>query len=134
VSLELLKNEMKNDITPLDVISSVLYYLKEDEFSTNYEKIHRAFFKVKDSELLKEFAFRTSGPYPYSELLENVFSRLTISGLLGCRNPDFERFTIEEKQRKRIEKGALRKFSEEQKKELASISKIIRKDLSLSTE
>lgn len=129
MALEVLKKEMQEDITPLDVVAGILYFFVEEEFPTDYEKLHRAFYKVKDNELLKEFSFRKGGPFPYSELLENVFSRLTISGLLGCRNPDYDRFTIEKKQRERIARGSITKFSSEKKKKLASLSKRIQKDL-----
>lgn len=123
--LEVLKKELQKNITPLDVVGGILFFLEEDEFSTDYEKLHKAFYKVKDNNLLNEFSFRKGGPFPYSELLENIFSRLTISGLLGCSNPDYRKFTISGKQRKRIEEGILNKFSKSQKKDLASISKRI---------
>lgn len=109
--LELLKTELQKNITPLDIVGAILFFFEKDEFSTDYEKLHEAFYKVKDSPLLDEFSFRKGGPYPYSELLENIFSRLTISGLLGCKNPDYRKFTISQKQRKRIKNGILNNFS-----------------------
>ena len=124
------RKKIQEDITPLDVVASILYFFGDDaKFTTNYEKLHQAFFRMKENLLLKEFQFREGGPYPYSELLENVFSRLAISGLLGCQNPDYRQFTINKGQRGRIEAGSLKKFSGEQIRELKSISREIQENL-----
>ncbi len=42
---------------------------------------------------------------------------------------DESKYTINEKQRKRIEQGILTKFSEEQKKELKKLAKKIEREL-----
>lgn len=128
-TLESLKERFQKDVTPLDVVASILYFFEKDEFSTDYGMLHKAFYKVRDNGILKEFTFRKGGPYPYSELLENVFARMTLSGLLGCQNPDYRQFTIDKKQRKRIKEGLLKKFSKSQKKDLESLSLKIQKSL-----
>ena len=125
-SLLSLKEEFEREITPLDVLAGVLYFFGDNvEFTTNYEKIHRAFNELRDTPLLKEFIFLGGGPYPYSELLENVFSRLSISGLIRCENPDYRRFRITEEQRRRIEESVLKKFSNSQREQLREISRHI---------
>lgn len=129
LALESLKERFQKDVTPLDVVTGIVYFFKKDEFSTDYGKLHKAFYKVRGNGFLKEFTFRKGGPYPYSELLENVFARMAISGLLGCQNPDYRQFTITREQRKRIREGLLKKFSRSQKKELKSLSLKIQKKL-----
>jgi len=128
-SLESLKKKFESEVTPMDVIAGILYFFGETEFSTNYERLNNAFYKEKENQFLKEFRFREGGPYPYSELLDNVFSRLSVSGLLGCQNPDYRQFTMNENQIKRIEKGPLKKFSSGQIIELKSLSRRIKENL-----
>lgn len=117
------------DPTPLDVIAGILSYFDEEEFTTDFEKIHSQFFEFREVELFKEFSFRDNGIYPYSELLEDIFSRLSVSGLLTCQNPIYQRFEIKERQKEIIRRTSLRKFNEPQKRELERISKIIQKSL-----
>lgn len=128
-SLESLKKRFQEDITPLDVTAAIIYFFGENEFTTSYEKLNRAFQKEKKSEFLREFRFLEGGSYPYSELLDSVFSRLSISGLLGCQNPDYRKFFLRQDQLERIEKGSLKKFSPKQIKELKSLSSSILKSL-----
>ena len=117
------------DPTPLDVIAGILSYFDKEEFTTDFDKIHSQFFAFRDEELFKEFSFKDNGIYPYSELLEDIFSRLSVSGLLTCQNPIYQRFEIKEKQKEIIRKTSLRKFSDPQKQELERISKIIQRSL-----
>ena len=128
-SLESLKKRLQEDITPLDIAAAILYYFGEVEFTTDYEKLNRAFYKERKNKFLKEFRFLEGGSYPYSELLDSIISRLSISGLLGCQNPDYRKFFIRKEQIERIEAGALRKFSEEQKREIESLSNRILRQL-----
>jgi len=129
MSLESLKKKFQEDITPLDVTAAILYFFGDIEFTTSYEKLNRAFYKERENPLLREFRFLEGGPYPYSELLDSVFSRLSISGLLGCRNPDYRKFFVQKNQRDRIENGILKKFSPDQVEELKSLSNCILKSL-----
>jgi hypothetical protein len=130
VSRELLKQKLQEDITPLDVVASVIYFFGENaSFPTNYKKLHQAFFVEKKSKFFKEFNFKESGPYPYSELLESVFSRIAISGLLGCKNPDFRKYIMTSDQLRKIKAGSLKKFSETDQEELKVLSQRIQANL-----
>ena len=127
---ELLRKSIERDITPLDVIAGILFHFEDNAtFTTNYEKLHRAFYAVKNYPLLKEFKFLERGVYPYSELLESVFSRLAISGLLSCLNPDYRQYTLNNDQRERIRIGILKKFDPRQMEELKSIGQEILSNL-----
>jgi hypothetical protein len=128
-SLGSLKKRLQEDITPLDVAAAILYYFGEVEFTTDYEKLNRAFYKERENEFLKEFRFLEGRSYPYSELLDSIISRLSISGLLGCQNPDYRKFFIRKEQIERIAAGSLRKFSEKQKQEIKSLSNKILQQL-----
>jgi len=130
--IETLKENMNKTIFPLDVIAGILYYFGKDvEFSTNHERIQRAFYKHKEDPILGAFKFKKGGPYPYSELLENTFTRITISGLLSCYNPDYKIFKINEGQIDRINNNSLNKFKPELRERLKKISEEIHNDLSL---
>jgi hypothetical protein len=130
VTKEQLKQKFQEEITPLDIVSGVIYFFgKNASFPTNYKKLHSAFFAEKNNELFREFKFRENGPYPYSELLESVFSRIAIAGLLGCRNPDYRSYIVTSTQLKRIEKTSLKKFSETQCRELKAASQRIKMKL-----
>lgn len=130
MTLNSIKRKLQEDITPFDVVAGVIYFLGKDEpFPTNYEKLHSAFYAERNNPFLKEFKFREGGPYPYSELLESVFSRLAISGLLGCENPDYRQFVTNEHQLKEIKLSSLRKFSKKQQEELRTLSLRIQEKL-----
>lgn len=125
-----LKEKFQKDITPLDIVAGIVYFFGRTVFSTGYEKLNRAFYGEKDNPLLKEFKFKEMGPYPYSELLESVFSRLSNAGLLTRNNPDLEQYEIKQKHIERIEAGSLTKFSNPQLIELEALSVRIHRNLS----
>ncbi len=130
ITREQLKQKFQDEITPLDVVAGVIYFFgKDTTFSANYKQLHKAFFAERNNYLFKEFKFRENGPYPYSELLETVFSRIAIAGLLGCKNPDYQSYIVSDKQLKRIASGSLCKFSEKQQIELKQASQRIKSNL-----
>lgn len=130
VSKESLKQKLQEDIAPLDVVAGVIYFFGKDaSFTTNYKKLHEAFYAERNNSLIKEFRFKESVPYPYSELLESVFSRIAISGLLGCKNPDYSKYTVTSVQLNKIRSSILPKFSETQQQELKSLSQRIQANL-----
>jgi hypothetical protein len=127
VTREAFKKRLQEDITPLDVVAGILYYFGEGAtFPTDYQKLHESFYAERANSLVQEFKFKESGPYPYSELLESVFARIAISGLLGCKNPDYSKYTVSSAQLKKIETSALKKFSQDKKEELRELSQRIR--------
>ena len=130
VSRENMKQRLQEEITPLDVVAGVIYFFGKDaSFPTDYKSLHKAFFSEKDNALFKEFKFKETGPYPYSELLESVFSRIAISGLLGCKNPDYRSYTVTSGQIRKIKSSSLGKFSKPQLLQLKCISQRIKSNL-----
>ena len=127
-TLAALKERFRKDITPLDVVAGIVYYFGTIEFSTSYEDLNRAFSQEKNDPFLKEFKFKV-GAYPYSELLESVFSRMTNAGLLSRSNPDLRQYEIKQKHISRIEAGVLTKFSDTQKRGLRELSTRILRNL-----
>ena len=89
---------MENDILPDEkvLVALTAMGLEKEPRKLSEKTIHRIFYKYlseyKDeySDLLKEFAFSTSGTYPYSSLLERVLMRAKASRVLKTSNPDYE--------------------------------------------
>lgn len=130
MSLDELRSRIQTIKTPLDVVASILYFFREsDEIPTNFEKIHRAFNAVKHEIYFNEFTFNSKGLYPYSPLLENIFSRLAISGLISCFNPVYEKYRIDEAQKRKIQRISLSKFDPEEQKSLEKISGVVESHL-----
>jgi hypothetical protein len=124
------KDENKKDKTPLDTLAMILYYFgDESEFTTDYKELHEAFYEFRNEKYFKEFTFKETGLYPYSELLEKIMSQLSIAGLLNCFNPVYRKFEISKESRERIEKSSFIKFNDEERKELREISKQIQSKL-----
>jgi hypothetical protein len=130
VSKEDFKRKLQEDQTPFDVVASIIYFFGKDaSFSTDYKKLHSAFYAERKNDFIKEFRFKEAGPYPYSELLESVLSRIAISGLLSCQNPDYRKYEVTTRQLDRIKSSSLKKFSAEQLEELEALSKRIKENL-----
>lgn len=130
MSLDELRSRIQTTKTPLDIVASILYFFREsDAIPTNFEKIHRAFNAVKHEIYFNEFTFTNKGLYPYSPLLENIFSRLAISGLISCFNPIYEKYRIDEVQKSKIQRISLSKFDPEEQRTLERISGVVESHL-----
>jgi hypothetical protein len=128
--IESFKDENKKDKTPLDILAMILYFFGDEaQFTTDYKELHEAFYEFRNEKYFKEFTFKQTGLYPYSELLEKTMSQLSIAGLLNCFNPVYRKFEISKESRERIEKSSFIKFTEEERKELREISEKIQSKL-----
>jgi hypothetical protein len=67
-----------------DKIRIIMSGINKNPFKFDDEKFHILIFKSKKEhpELFSEFNFKTSGTFPYSDLLERILMRGMISGSL----------------------------------------------------
>lgn len=126
-----LKKKLQKNTTPQDIVAAIFYYFKGDKilFTTDYEKIHNAFYKFKEDSLFDEFSYRNMGLYYWSENLENSLSGLSISRLLTRHNPIYQIYEINSKQKEQIKNTILIKFKDDQKKRIQEISSEIEKEI-----
>ena len=93
---EKIKEIMKdlNAIFPDDKVLVVLKEMGLEDKALRFdeENVQRLFYycSVENPNLFKEFAFTTTGTYPYSRLLERIIQRLKIPRILKTENPDYE--------------------------------------------
>jgi len=120
-SLELLKRKIQETTTPLDVVSSILLnFENRSTITTDYNKLHTAFFEIAGDELFSSFRFFKTGLYPFSPLLEDVLQRMAVSGMISCMNPIYENYKITEIQETKLRKR-YEKFSGPQREQLAEL-------------
>ncbi|MFZ5341077.1 MAG: hypothetical protein ACOZBL_00435, partial [Patescibacteria group bacterium] len=88
---------------PSDIVKGIFHFLGKDaEFEADIPKIHTVFFNMTKnidgiSELMSQFIFDESKPYPYSNTVSLAIDRLQKSNLLHCMNPRLDRFKISKK-------------------------------------
>jgi len=115
-----------------DIIAAIVAFLPQ-VFSADYQTIHRAFatFKQKKEyqDILQDFEFVGTSPYPYSPLLERVLSRLQEDRLLSARNPDYQVYLTSDTSRTAIQQRIITKFSELQKRKLKKLAEELEKVL-----
>jgi hypothetical protein len=72
---------MSDKIFPDDKVRMILNYAFSEGDNPDNEKLQILLYdaKMKYPSLFEEFNFRTSGTYPYSELLERIVMRMRIS-------------------------------------------------------
>lgn len=82
-------------VNPYTVISAILHFLPTTEFENDRERLHSAFFKIRERhyELLQELSFRQNLLFPRSRLLDDVLSSLQPE-FLGKMNPGLESYRI----------------------------------------
>lgn len=128
-TLDDLKRKIENRITPMDLISSIMVnFENKDAITTDYKRLHSAFFKISSDDLMDEFRFFHSGLYPYSPLLEDVLQRMAVSGLISCMNPIYEKYQISSDQSEKLRKS-LSKFDAPQKSRLKELSATVEREL-----
>ncbi|TYO94788.1 hypothetical protein [Desulfallas thermosapovorans] len=92
--------ETKTDIRPDELIMAILSQLEDDTLEKNLAKIHRALYYLKQNpkfaDYLWEFDFDVMGLSPFSDLLDQVLSRLETSHLLDTSNPSYGTYTIKQ--------------------------------------
>ena len=70
-----------------------------EQIPTDLKTLHSAFYEIKKahSAFFPHLHFKRGGRFPYSEALDQTFLGLAISGLLSCKNPEYEFYVLEEK-------------------------------------
>lgn len=122
---ELIK-QLKNVVTPDDIVASIFSFLTVDQIPLDVKKIHSAFYQLKQEwpKMFNQFVFSRKGYYPYSNLLETVLFRLQNSDLINTINPDFKRCIVSKESKSHIKKNILPLFGEEEIKELAKMGQV----------
>jgi len=130
---ELIK-QLKNVVTPDDIVASIFSFLTVDQIPLDVKKIHSAFYQLKQEwpKMFNQFVFSRKGYYPYSNLLERVLFRLQNSDLINTINPDFKRCIVSKESKSHIKKNILSLFGEEEIKELVKMGQVF-ENLVLST-
>lgn len=75
-----------------DVISSILTFVSESESRLPNKKplIHNAFYQLREeSDLLRYIPFDTKY-FPYSDIIDQVFDNIELSGMISKFNPVFK--------------------------------------------
>jgi len=67
-------------------------------FTEDPPKLHRTFKEVRDRFAdsfpeLRELSFNAEGAFPYSPELRQILGNLQLDGVIGRRNPSFDRFS-----------------------------------------
>lgn len=118
-----LRSSLKTTRKPDDVIMAILAITSKDSIDKNPTKIHSAIYELSKQEMWKkylaDFYFDVSGISPYSELLDQVLSRLETSCMLATPNPRYSKYHLE----KDYLAKALTKFSEPEKENLTCMAK-----------
>jgi len=112
--------------TPDDKVAAMFSFLEKNEIPLDSEKIHRAFYKLKEKYpgILEEFVFSRNDIYPFSSLLERILFRLQNSGVISTVNPDFKRCMISDESKNHIREHILPIFQDEEKHKLEEIGKM----------
>lgn len=76
-----------------DIITAILTEMdiEEDPVKVSRRQFHEEIYKYKEKypEIFEEFLFDTNGVYPYCYLIERIYMRYMISGVLEyCRGKD----------------------------------------------
>jgi hypothetical protein len=82
-------------VNPYTVISAVFCFFPGDEFENDRERIHSAFFTIRERhfDLLKDLSFRQNLLFPRSRLLDEIMGSLQPE-FLGKNNPGLESYKI----------------------------------------
>jgi len=125
---------IKTSKTMDDIIAYLLASLKTERIPTDVNKIHSAFFKLKQHfpELFDNLTFSKGDLYPYSKELERILFRFQQSNILGTINPTFEAYIISNKSKEVIQNYYKDKYSDEEKRILLDITEQIEKEGLLS--
>lgn len=59
-------------------------------YDSEMQNVFGELARNEEFSLLGCFVFSDTGPRPYSPALSESFSRLQLSGFVGCENPDYE--------------------------------------------
>ena len=86
-----------NPTPPADyVVEALLAFFppNEPKFTTSVEKIHRAFYRLKErhADAMGDFFFDNDKPFPFCEDIEFAFGNLAAAGLVRTQNTYLEKF------------------------------------------
>lgn len=88
----------KSYIRPDELIMCILSQMEKTTLEKNLAKVHKAIYYIKQDPyyagLFEEFDFDEMGLSPYSDLLDQVLSRMETSHLLDTSNPSYGIYTI----------------------------------------
>ena len=84
---------------PYDIVKNVIalsFVGSEQEFVSPPHEIHKFFFNMKNkyAELMEDIFFNYDPDFPYSEEIDEAFTRLQESGFVTRPNPSFYRYRI----------------------------------------
>jgi hypothetical protein len=118
-------------IYPDDIITAILTEMNIEDFPVKLDmyKFHTEIYKYSKQhpEIFKEFLFDTNGTFPYSELLERIFQRYNISGVIEkCRGKD----TFIKGHNKYFYKYTMNNFDNDTYRVMETIGKELRKKFS----
>ena len=114
---------MRNYISLDSKVAAILYITDLRKVPTDQKILHTAFYNVAGDypEFFEHLHFKTGGRFPYSESLDQTFPGLAISGFIGCQNPGYEYYFLDDEKRANIEKIIMPLF---QGRELETIREI----------
>lgn len=88
----------KSYIRPDELIMCILSQMEITTLEKNLAKVHEAIYYIKQdpnyADFFEEFNFDEMGLSPYSDLLDQVLSRIETSHLLDTSNPSYGIYTI----------------------------------------
>lgn len=88
----------KTNILPDELIMVIFSQIETNTLEKNLTKVHKAIYYLKQdpkyTDYFEEFDFDEMGLSPYSDLLDQVLSRLETSHLLDTSNPSYSTYTI----------------------------------------
>ena len=90
----------RSDLNEKEIIKAIISKSSNEinRFSRNGVKIQSFFFEISEDDNYKDlfsgFVFDTNGPFPYSEVLDEILSSLHFAGIIGSINPVLKDYTI----------------------------------------
>ncbi len=121
---EQLVQELRQTITPDDVVGAMLSQVTLPELPTDSLKIHGAIQRLRNEfpDLLSDFVFFQGNLYPFSDLLERVLFRLESSSILGTVNPAYEIYNLTKETKEELARRVFSRFSADQQARLKELA------------
>ncbi|MDD3268980.1 MAG: hypothetical protein PHX14_06640 [Syntrophomonadaceae bacterium] len=118
-----LKETLSKKQRPDDVIMAILAKTKGDSIIKDPSKIHQSIYElsIKNQvwgKYLDAFYFDISGITPFSDLLDQVLSRLETSSLLATPNPRYEEYHL----KKEFLSRSIKKFDSSEQQTLQDMA------------
>ena len=99
ISIEQLREEIRNAKTTDDIIEAIFYKVRvtiNDFIPKSQIFLQRTFFRLKKEspQLFNDFIFDESGVTPFSDELDSVLFRLEASTIFATLNPSYKKYNI----------------------------------------